>query len=471
MKSNTKAVDRRKDRSTRLAGGYGPYAARQDAEALLRRSVMANLLWEDQFYEDGQSVVDNIKALIPQVDPQAAFDIAVEARTKQKLRHVPLLIAREMASLDSHKGLVGHLLPQIILRADELTEFIALYWNGGKCPLSKQVKIGLAQAFGRFDAYQFAKYNRKTQVKLKDVMFLVHPRPHQGKEGLYKQIANDALPTPDTWEVGLSTGQDKKEVWIRLITDKKLGALAFVRNLRNMEDVGVSRAIIKQGFETINAKWLLPINYLAAAKAAPRYERELETLMLRALSQAPKLSGHTIFAVDVSGSMGSNISDRSQFTRMEVAAAMSILAAEMCERISVYATAGNDSSRVHATTLIPPRRGFGLSDAILQSKYQLGGGGIFTRQCLEYIADQERSAGQPDRIIIFSDSQDCDHPNLRIPSPFGKHNYIIDVSAHSRGINYDGLWTAEVSGWSEHFLTYIAEVEGQLPEHNKSNQV
>jgi hypothetical protein len=60
---------------------------------------------------------------------------------------------------------------------------------------------------------------------------------------------------------------------------------------------------------------------------------------------------------------------------------------------------------------------------------------------------------------------------LRIPSPFGKHNYIIDVSAHSRGINYDGLWTAEVSGWSEHFLTYIAEVEGQLPEHNKSNQV
>lgn len=468
MKTNVKAVDRRKDRDARLAGGYGPYAAKQAAEALLRRSVMAHLLWEDQFYEDGQSMADNIKALIPQVDPQVVFDITVEARTKQKLRHVPLFIAREMAGLDSHKGLVGHLLPKIILRADELTEFMALYWKEGKCPLSKQTKIGLSQAFNRFDAYQFAKYNRQTEVKLKDVMFLVHPRPPQGKEELYRQIANDTMPTPDTWEVGLSTGQDKKEVWTRLITDKKLGALAFVRNLRNMQDIGVSQAVIKQGFETINPRWLLPINFLAAAKAAPRYERELETLMLRALSQAPKLCGHTIFVVDVSGSMASEISGRSQFTRMKVAAAMSILAAEMCERISVYATAGNDSSRVHATILIPPRRGFGLSDAILQSENHLGGGGIFTRQCLEYIADQERSASQPDRIIIFSDSQDCDHPNLRIPSPFGKHNYIIDVSAHSRGINYDGLWTAEVSGWSEHFLAYIAATES---EYNKLNQV
>lgn len=468
MKTNTKAVDRRKDTGTRLAGGFGPYAAQQDAEALLRRSVMANLLWEDQFYEDGQSVADNIKALIPQVDSQVVFDIAVEARTKQKVRHVPLFIAREMAGLDSHKGLVGHLLPKIILRADELTEFVALYWENSKQPLSKQVKIGLAHAFVHFDAYQFAKYNRQTEVKFKDVMFLVHPKPPQGKEELYKQIANDWLPTPDTWEVGLSTGQDKKEVWTRLITDKKLGALAFVRNLRNMQDIGVSQAVIKQGFETINPRWLLPINYLAAAKAAPRYERELETLMLRGLSQAPKLSGHTIFVVDVSGSMASKINNRSQFTRMEIAAAMSILAAEMCERISVYATAGNDSSRVHATKLIPPRRGFGLSDAILQSKNQLGGGGIFTRQCLECIANQEKGADQPDRIIIFSDSQDCDHPNLRIPSPFGKYNYIIDVSAHSRGINYDGIWTSEVSGWSEHFLAYIAATES---EYNKLNQV
>ncbi len=429
---------------------------------------MANLLWEDLFYEDGISVTENIKSLIPQVEAEKVFKIAIEARTQQKLRHVPLLIAREMARIDSHKKLVGELLPQIILRADELSEFVALYWQHGKQPLSKQVKIGLRQAFNKFDAYQLAKYNRGNQVKLRDVMFLVHPKPPQGKEELFNQLANNTLPTPDTWEVALSTGENKKETWTRLINERKMGALAFVRNLRNMEEVGVSPEIILKGFETINPYWLLPLNYLSAAKAAPRYERELETLMLRGLSKAPKLPGYTIFVVDVSGSMTGKISSRSQFNRMDAAAAMAVLASEMCDRIAVYATAGNDMTRKHSTKFIKPRRGFALSDEILSTQHQLGGGGIFTRQCLEFIKKKEKEI--PDRIIIFSDSQDCDHPNKRVPNPFGKNNYIVDVSAHSRGINYEVLWTAEISGWSEHFLSFIAALEGiELTETEPQN--
>ncbi|MEM7536252.1 MAG: TROVE domain-containing protein [Chloroflexota bacterium] len=457
MKLNKKALDPRIDPTTQLAGGFGLLAAKQDAKGLLRRSVMANLLWEDMFYEDGKAVADTIKTLIPQVEPEEVFNIAIEAKTQQKLRHVPLLIAREMARIQTHKHLVGQLLPRIILRADELAEFVALYWLDGKQPLSKQVKVGLRNAFDKFDAYQLAKYNRKNQIKLRDVMFLVHPKPLQGKEELFKQLAENTLPTPDTWEVALSAGQDKKASWERLISERKLGALAFVRNLRNMEQVGVSHQTILQGFETLNPRWLLPLNYLAAAKAAPRYECELESLMLRGLAKAPKLSGYTVFVVDVSGSMGARVSSRSEFTRMDAAAAMTVLAAEMCERIAVYATAGSDAKRIHQTELVCPSHGFALSRDILNKASSLGGGGIFTRQCLEYIKKQEQET--PDRIIIFSDSQDCDHPNKRIPAPFGRTNYIVDVSAHTRGINYKGLWTAEVSGWSEHFLSFISALE------------
>ena len=65
-------------------------------------------------------------------------------------------------------------------------------------------------------------------------------------------------------------------------------------------------------------------------------------------------------------------------------------------------------------------------------------------------------------LFIFSDSQDIDsHYNKSIlPEPFGQYNYICDVSANIRGVNYRGRWTAEISGWSEHFLTYIAALEG-----------
>ena len=90
---------------------------------------------------------------------------------------------------------------------------------------------------------------------------------------------------------------------------------------------------------------------------------------------------------------------------------------------------------------------------------ELGGGGIFTRQCLEWCEKQSWFGTGFDRVIVFSDSQDCD-TDKSLPKPFGKYNYICDVSAHTRGINYRGVWTAEISGWSEHFLTYIAAYEG-----------
>ncbi|MGD9157680.1 MAG: VWA domain-containing protein [Desulfobacteraceae bacterium] len=481
MKTNSKPSDYRLDKTARLAGGYGPFAAKQDAEALLRRAVMSCLLWEDLAYESDGSVAKNIKELIAQVDPKTVYDIAIEAKFKQKLRHVPLFIAREMARLDSHKSLVGDLLSKIIVRADELAEFVAIYWKDGKQPLSKQVKIGLAAAFNKFDEYQLYKYNSAKEIKLRDVMFLVHPNPgqlnttgvtagpvnkpsykrgevlrHEGS--LLDKLTNGTLEQANTWENSFMTGKDKKQTWIDLIESKKAGALAFVRNLRKMEEIGVPEETILKGFKTVNPRWLLPLTYMAAARHAPKYMREIEELMLRGLAMAPRLKGHTVFAIDVSGSMSAPVSGKTLFTRMHVAAAMAMLASEMCERISVYATAGSDWKREHATELIKPYRGFALSDAVIEARGRLGGGGIFTRQCLEYI--RERETGTPDRIIIFSDSQDCDHPHKRIPNPFGRNNYIVDVSSHKHGINYDGLWTAEVSGWSEHFLAYIAALEG-----------
>ena len=48
-----KGVDGRIDVNDRVAGGLGAAAARQDNESLLRRCVMACLLWEEVAYESG----------------------------------------------------------------------------------------------------------------------------------------------------------------------------------------------------------------------------------------------------------------------------------------------------------------------------------------------------------------------------------------------------------------------------------
>src|ERR1700691_1073136 len=209
-------------------------------EPHLRRSVSACLLWEDQFYEDGVAIAGRIAELVPQVEAEKVAVLAVEARERMKLRHVPLLLVREMARHATHRGLVAETLTRVVQRADELSEFVAIYWAGGRQPLSAQVKKGLAAAFCKFDEYALAKYDRAGVVRLRDVLFLSHARPvDEAQALLWKRLAENELATPDTRGAALSDAgraaegagnADKRQAWERLLVERKLGALALLRN-------------------------------------------------------------------------------------------------------------------------------------------------------------------------------------------------------------------------------------------------
>lgn len=445
-----------------------------DAEEQLRRTVLACMLWEDTFYEEGEEIADRIIRLIKDVSPERCAEIAIEARTMMKLRHVPLLIARQMARLDSHKYIVAKTLYEIIQRPDELTEFLAIYWKKKKETLSAQVKKGLALAFTKFNEYSLAKYNQDHDIKLRDVLFLCHSKPKDGIDGytkakrkrkhtvpqeegsqLYHKLVTGTLKTPDTWEVEISAEGNNKESWERLISEKKLGDLAVLRNLRNMEKVGVSTSSIREAIRKIKGDKVLPFRYIAAAKYAPRYESEIEEAMFRCLASRDKLPGKTIFIVDVSGSMYGmgNISAKSEMSRVDAACALAAMARELCNEVAIYATAGNDHTEVHATRLVPARRGFALAEAINKMQEPLGGGGIFLTQVIDYVKTHERTA---DRIIVITDEQDCDKHSNRSPdkaNPFGTYNYILNVSGEKNGIGY-GKWI-HIHGFSEAILDYI----------------
>lgn len=460
-KLNPKCKPASKFDTERLAGGSGALAAKQSNVALLRRAVLANLLWEDVAYMDGEKVANEIKRLIPLCPAVDVYNIAVEARTMQKLRHTPLFIAVEMCKYPEHKMFVQDLLPQTITRADMLTDFLAIYWKDGKKPIANQAKKGLAKAFHNFNEYKFAKYDRDAAIKLRDVMFLCRPKPNnQYETELFNKIANRTLTPPETWEVMLSRGEDKRETWTKLITEKKIGGLAMLRNIANMQKSSVDKKVIKEGLKNLKSSMLLPLDFWKAARMNPAFDRDIEDSMIEAYKNLPKLPGKTLFIVDVSGSMGSLTSGNSVFNRMDQACAMAILAANQCEDFELVATAGNAYSRVQASEWIQyPKKGFDLATQIMNTRSHIGGGGIFTRQCLEWCREKFKDQ-KFDRIIIFSDSQDCDYAAKRIPKPFGKHNYIVDVSAHTKGVNYKGVWTAEISGWSESFITFIAALEG-----------
>lgn len=438
--------------------GGGAVASRISNELQLRRAVMACMLWEDNFYIDGQTVAERIAELVPNVPPIEVALIAKDARDEQKLRHAPLWVARAMAKSPKHRPYVASTLAHIIQRPDELGEFVSLYWKDGKQPLANQVKRGLAAAFRKFDEYQLGKWNKKADVTLKDVIRLCHPTPVNKKQSqLWKKLVNDALKTPDTWEKELSAGKgrNQKESWTRLLEENKMGAMALLRNLRNMVDAGVSDSLIRKALNNCNPGRVLPFRFISAARYAPKFEPELEKLMFKCCADLPKLSGKTIMVVDVSGSMGARLSKKSEINRMDTAIALAMLVRELSEEIVVYATAGNDWTRIHATKMVPARRGFALRDVLNKAYRELGGGGIFVKQCMDYLYEHEKEA---DRVIICSDSQDCDtRARPESANAFATYNYLMDISSELNGVAYNKLTV--INGFSESLINFVVQNE------------
>src|SRR5262245_5369793 len=167
---------------------------------------------------------------------------------------------------------------RVIQRADELTELVAVYWRNGRRPLSAQLKKGLARAFEKFDAYQLAKYDRPGPVRLRDVLFLVHAKPKAAEQAeTWSKLAEKELDSPDTWEVALSGGADKRDSFQRLISEGKLGYLALLRNLRNMGEAGVDEGLVRKAIrDRKGAQRVLPFRFVAAARAAPMFDGALD---------------------------------------------------------------------------------------------------------------------------------------------------------------------------------------------------
>jgi len=403
------------------------------------------LLWEDQFYEDGVAIADRIKALVPKVAPERVAQLAVEAREVMKLRHAPLLVVREMARNEKHRALVADTLAQVIQRPDEMTELLAIYWADAlgpiqqrkRQPVSAQVKKGLARAVTKFDAYQLAKYDRDGAVRIRDVLFLVHAKPKDAEqEKVWKQLVDGELASPDTWEVSLSAGKSKRESFERLIAEKKLGGMALLRNLRLMQNAQVPREVIAGAIEAMRTDRILPYRFITAARYAPDFEPELEGAMLKSIKDHVRLPRRTRLLIDVSGSMFAALSAQSEMTRAEAACGLSILAREVCDEVEIF-TFSQDVKKV------PPRRGFALRDAIINSQPH---GSTFLGKAVSEI---DRKG---DRLIVFTDEQSHD----KVPDPKAR-GFMVNVASYQHGVGH-GAWT-KVDGFSEAVIAWIAALE------------
>lgn len=303
----------------------------------LVRMTSTYLFKEPKFYgkKDDQLVeINQLVGKIAKKDPQFLLKLAEYLRKEQYLRSISnyLLVAAANQKYLKGTSYIRTYSPQIIKRADELKEVMAMQLENFNKPIPNSLKKGINAAFKNFDEYQFAKYNRQNTNELvtyKDVIMLTHPK-HPGN--LIKKILDEDLNVPKTWETELSTKGNKPEIWEDLIDKQKIPYMATLRNLRNFLDAEISSKHIKKVADYISNKKAvkyskqLPFRFLSAYLSIQTHNNPQTYKLLDAVEKAcelsyenmPTLSGNTLIACDVSGSMYSPISRKSTVKQYQI---------------------------------------------------------------------------------------------------------------------------------------------------------
>ena len=450
----------------------------------------------DSFYESASTRLEHIRNLIVHNDPEFVARLAVYTRTRMNLRSIPLVLAVELAGVHRGDQTVRKTVAGIIQRVDEITELLAYYQMANDRQamkklnkLSKQIQYGLEEAFNRFDEYQFAKYNRATEVKLRDALFLVHPKAKdEEQQQLFDKIVNGSLETPYTWETELSTlGQAKyptekarrdafRHKWEELIDSGKVGYMALMRNLRNLLDAAVSEEHIAKvcrmlaSPEAVRRSKQLPFRYLAAYREISKVKSVYAGCILDALEQAVSVSAASIkgfdsgtsvlLACDVSGSMQRAVSPKSSILAYDIGLMLAMLLKSRCQK-AVTGMFGDSWKIIN----VPSQGVLANVDAFYRREGEVG----YSTNGYLVLEDLLNRKERIDKIMIFTDCQLWNSRNdTKITAVWNKYKeispdsrlYLFDLSGYGTtplDIVRDDVFL--IAGWSDIVFDILSAID------------
>ena len=482
----------------------GAKAFRMSPEMELYTAAVSSALC-GKFYESSKDFVERVSRLISQVDPKFVAQLAVYTRTVMNLRSMPLLLLVELAKVHSGDNLVSRAIGKTVLRADEISELLSCYQWRNPVPsgqvkklgrLSRQIQNGLKDAFNRFDEYQFAKYDRSdAEVKLKDALFLVHPKAKdEAQQALFNKIVSATLETPYTWETQLSAlGQQKFEtpeakeeairaLWEELLDSGKLGYMALLRNLRNILKAGVSAdhvdALCKRlsDPDQVAKSKQLPFRFFSAYKEIKDVVSVYTAKVLSALEEAVKASvvslegfdadTNILVAADVSGSMERSVSPKSSVQNFDIGILLSMLLKSKCDSVvsgmfgEVWKVVNLPQESILANTIEMHRRegevgystnGYKVIDYLVDNKLRMDKVMIFT-DCEMWNSDY---FGRPMKTSEISESwhrYKKMYPEAKL--------YLFDLAGYGTSpLNLAEKDVYLISGWSEKVFDVLKAVD------------
>lgn len=304
-------------KTTNLAGGEAFVESPQLELAL----TVLGTFTTDQFYRTGDDTIARVTGLVPKAGPEFAAKAAVYARDRG-MRSVSHVVAAEVAKGEKW---TRPFYARVVQRPDDATEIAACWLASYGKPLPNAMKRGLADSFAKFDAYQLAKYRAENaSLKLVDLVNLVRPKPAAGNAEALKALVAGELRSTETWEAKLSAAgaaaedrdaktELKKEAWTELVTSRRIGYFALLRNLRNILDqapeaIPAALAMLEDE-RLIRGSKVLPFRYGTAWRelrdeaGAGAIVAALSRAAQNSLANVPAFDGSTLVALDCSGSM------------------------------------------------------------------------------------------------------------------------------------------------------------------------
>jgi len=427
-----------------------------DKEKLITQ-VLTSLFNEQKFYGDNSNdLVETAKKVISK-DARFIANLALYARREMHLRSISHVLTGELSHANTGKQYTRVLINQVVERPDDMLEIMAYITGTYGKPIPNSVKKGMAEALKKFNEYQFAKYNRQSTVKLKDILSISHPKPDNDEQSeLWKRILEDSLQTPETWETKLSLEGNKQESWESLIAGNKLGYMAALRNLRNIINSGASNIDKVYGMladeNNVFKSKQLPFRFYSAYRilqqegiGTSKVYNVLERAIKASTKNMEQIKGKTLIAADVSGSMTySNISEKSDVRPANYICEEAIT---VCFDTNLYVRP-------------MPSEGGIISNA---QSIPVNGGGTNITLPFQYLIQKNIFV---DRIVVLSDNE------LNRKYSFTCQHYVeqykkINPNVWVHGIDLQGYGTQQfmgknvnlISGWSEKVFDFINTAE------------
>ena len=461
----------------------GETAYKLSPEAELYSAVCTASLQPKFYVPSAEDEISRIRDLIKKVPAEFVAKLAIYAREKMYLRSISLVLAVELAKIHNGDDLVSRLVERVIQRADELYEILAYYWLANEKKeklnkLSKQLQKGIARAFLKFDEYQFAKYNRKTEIKLRDVLFLTHPKPRtKEQEQLFKKIANDELTPPYTWETQLSERGNTKEVWEELIDSEKVGYMALLRNLRNIIRAKVSKKHLDKVLEylsnpsAVRKSKQLPFRFLAAYRELIEEADYCINKVSEALEKAIRAScenipidadSKIIIACDVSGSMETRVSPRSKVQYFDIGLVLGMMLNLRCEN-TIVGMFGDEWKVIY----VPKESILRNADEFHRREGEVG----YCTNGWKVVDWMLRNEVETDKVMMFTDCQlwDSSGNDVNIRKKWLKYKqkinpeaklYLFDLAGYGNTpISIQDKDVFLISGWSDKIFEVLKAIE------------